>query len=156
MAESTVIAHIGATNFQVHLDDGKHTWLADEPESSAAAIPVPRPRRCFFEPRRMHVDHAEDVREAQGLAAGSRARDAVARDRETGTMIDRQIVLKAICEDQRERLLQIANACPVHKILTQRSRFGRAIARRLNAARGRSSLLASDRSVIENQRKPSF
>jgi putative redox protein len=29
MAESTVTAHIGSTNFQVLLDDGKHTWLAE-------------------------------------------------------------------------------------------------------------------------------
>jgi putative redox protein len=36
-----------------------------------------------------------------------------------GTVIDRQIVLTGpLADDQRERLLQIANACPLHKILS--------------------------------------
>jgi putative redox protein len=36
-----------------------------------------------------------------------------------GTAIDRRIVLEGdLSDEQRERLLQIANACPVHKILT--------------------------------------
>jgi putative redox protein len=36
-----------------------------------------------------------------------------------GSVIDRRIVLTgALSDEQRERLLQIANACPVHKILT--------------------------------------
>ncbi len=37
-----------------------------------------------------------------------------------GSTIDRQIVLNGdLSDEQRERLLQIANACPVHKILTR-------------------------------------
>jgi len=36
-----------------------------------------------------------------------------------GTAIDRQIVLTGnLSDEQQERLLQIANACPVHKILS--------------------------------------
>jgi putative redox protein len=36
-----------------------------------------------------------------------------------GTTIDRQIALEGpLSDEQRERLLQIANACPVHKVLT--------------------------------------
>ena len=38
---------------------------------------------------------------------------------DAGTTIDRKIVLEGnLSDEQRERLLQIANACPVHKILT--------------------------------------
>ena len=34
--------------------------------------------------------------------------------------IDRKIVLHGeLSDEQRERLLQVANACPVHKILTR-------------------------------------
>jgi putative redox protein len=36
-----------------------------------------------------------------------------------GSTIDRRVVLEGeLSDEQRERLLQIANACPVHKILT--------------------------------------
>jgi putative redox protein len=36
-----------------------------------------------------------------------------------GTAIDRQIILTGnLSDEQQERLLQIANACPVHKILS--------------------------------------
>ena len=39
---------------------------------------------------------------------------------EAGTTINRTIVLTGpLSDEQRERLLQIANACPVHKILTR-------------------------------------
>ncbi len=38
---------------------------------------------------------------------------------DAGSTIDRKIVLEGdLSDEQRERLLQIANACPVHKILT--------------------------------------
>ena len=37
-----------------------------------------------------------------------------------GTTIDRKVTLEGdLSDEQRERLLQIANACPVHKILTR-------------------------------------
>lgn len=36
-----------------------------------------------------------------------------------GTVIDRRISLEGpLADDQRERLLQIANACPMHKVLS--------------------------------------
>ena len=39
---------------------------------------------------------------------------------EAGNQITRQITLKGpLDDDMRSRLLQIANACPVHKLLTQ-------------------------------------
>jgi putative redox protein len=38
---------------------------------------------------------------------------------DAGSTIDRKIMLQGdLSDEQRERLLQIANACPVHKILT--------------------------------------
>src|SRR6185437_5925251 len=43
MAQPTVTAHIGSTDFQVLFDDGKHTWLADEPESIGGGDRGPTP-----------------------------------------------------------------------------------------------------------------
>lgn len=120
MAESTVTAHIGSTNFQVLLDDGKHTWLADEPESAGGGDRGPAPvamllsslGACTSITLKMYAQRKEwplaDVRVELSLASG-----------DAGTTIDRKIVLEGdLSDEQRERLLQIANACPVHKILT--------------------------------------
>jgi putative redox protein len=120
MAQPTVTAHIGSTNFQVFFDDGKHTWLADEPESAGGGDRGPTPvslllsslGACTSITLKMYAQRKgwplTDVHVALAMQTG-----------DDGSTIDRQIVLKGeLSEEQRERLLQIANACPVHKILT--------------------------------------
>jgi putative redox protein len=120
MAESTVTAHIGSTNFQVLLDDGNHTWIADEPESHGGGNRGPDPvsllmsslGACTSITLKMYAQRKgwalADVRVAISIETG-----------DEGSTIDRRIVLEGdLSDEQRERLLQIANACPVHKILT--------------------------------------
>jgi putative redox protein len=121
MAEPTVTAHIGSTDFQVVLDDGKHTWLADEPESIGGGDRGPTPvslllsslGACTSVTLKMYAQRKgwplTDVHVALAMQTG-----------DDGSTIDRQIVLSGeLSAEQRERLLQIANACPVHKILTR-------------------------------------
>jgi putative redox protein len=121
MAEPTVTAHIGSTDFQVVLDDGKHTWLADEPESIGGGDRGPTPvslllsslGACTSITLKMYAQRKgwplTDVHVALAMQTG-----------DDGSTIDRQIVLSGeLSAEQRERLLQIANACPVHKILTR-------------------------------------
>ncbi|MEW9585188.1 OsmC family protein [Paraburkholderia sp. DGU8] len=120
MAQPPVTAHIGPTNFQVLFDDGKHTWLADEPESIGGGDRGPTPvslllsslGACTSITLKMYAQRKgwplTDVHVALAMQTG-----------DDGSTIDRQIVLRGeLSEEQRERLLQIANACPVHKILT--------------------------------------
>ncbi|HEX7936871.1 MAG TPA: OsmC family protein [Paraburkholderia sp.] len=120
MAETTVTAHIGSTNYQVHFDDGRHTWLADEPESIGGGDRGPTPvslllsslGACTSVTLKMYAQRKgwplQEVHVTLGFESG-----------EEGSTIDRKITLHGdLSDEQRERLLQIANACPVHKILT--------------------------------------
>lgn len=119
--ERTVTARTGANDYQVLFDDGAHLWLADEPESIGGGNRAPTPvslllsglGACTSITLKMYAQRKgwplHDVHVTLSLQTG-----------EQGTTIDRKIVLHgALSDEQRERLLQIANACPVHKILTR-------------------------------------
>jgi putative redox protein len=121
MAESAVTAHIGSTNFQVLLDDGTHTWLADEPATIGGGDRGPAPEAlllsslgaCTSITLKMYAQRKgwplAEVHVTLSLEKG-----------DEGSTIDRKIVLEgALSDEQRERLLQIANACPIHKVLTR-------------------------------------
>lgn len=120
---STVHARSGATPYTVTLgDDLAHTWLGDEPADKGGANLGPDPTRlllsslgaCTVITLQMYAARKQwplagvEV-ELQFNPAGKPT---------SGTDITRRIVLQGdLDEAQRTRLLQIANACPIHNVL---------------------------------------
>jgi putative redox protein len=115
-----VKASIDATDYQVRLNDGQHEWLADEPASLGGGDTGPTPNSlllsslgaCTSITLKMYAKRKAWPLESVHVAL-------TIESTPEGSLIDRQIVLTGNLDgDQRERLLQIANACPVHKILS--------------------------------------
>jgi len=124
MSTPTVRATSGTTPWTVTLADGTHTWLGDEAAELGGADAGPSPSclilsglaTCTVITLQMYAQRKswplERVEvEAQLNPAGKPADGA--------SEITRRITLHgALDEVQRGRLLQIANACPMHKLLT--------------------------------------
>ncbi|MGV2287074.1 OsmC family protein [Trinickia sp. YCB016] len=120
MSATTVVASIGSVDYQVRLEDGTHTWLGDEPESAGGGDTGPTPvslllsslGTCTSITLKMYAKRKgwqlDAVRVELSMETGAE-----------GSTITRDIHLEGeLSDEQRERLLQIANACPVHKILS--------------------------------------
>jgi len=119
MSAPAVTATIGNADYETRLDDGTHTWFADEPASLGGADTAPQPAAlllsslgaCTSITLRMYAKRKDwplaSVRVELSMQSTA-----------DGTVIDRRISLAGPLDDeQRERLLQIANACPMHKVL---------------------------------------
>lgn len=134
MTTPSVRAIGGTTPYTVTLvDEAGHTWLGDEPAEMGGADSGPSPFHlllsslgaCTVITLQMFASRKQwplaDVEVALQLnPAGTPA---------SGTDITRTITLSgALSEEQRARLLQVANACPVHKLLTGEVRIDSALA----------------------------
>ena len=131
---STVYARGGIVPYTVSLsDDLAHTWLGDEPPDKGGANLGPDPTRlllsslgaCTVITLQMYAARKQwplagvEV-ELQYNPAGKP---------KSGTDITRRIVLQGdLDETQRKRLLQVANACPIHDVLVGESRIDTSLA----------------------------
>lgn len=131
---STLTAHSAAAPYAVALRDGDgHAWSADMPEAQGGGDIGPTPEAlllaslgaCTAITLRMYAARkdwpltgvrVELVLNPQGKPGA-------------GTEIERRVALEGELDaGQRERLLQIANACPIHKLLSGEVRIQSALA----------------------------
>ncbi|HEX5694667.1 MAG TPA: OsmC family protein [Arenimonas sp.] len=114
---------IGATYppYATQLVVGHHHTVADEPVDAGGGDTGPAPTEillsalgaCTAMTLRMYAERKQWPLEGVEVKL-----DYASRDKER-TVITRTVELRGKLDDeQRERLLQIANACPVHRILT--------------------------------------
>ena len=121
----TVNAVTGDAPYLVTLsDDLSHQWLADEPTELGGANRGPTPHHlllsslgaCTSITVRMYAARKGWPLRGVEVELQFNPEGAPAVG---GSDIRRRITLRGdLSPEQRERLLQIANACPIHKVLT--------------------------------------
>jgi putative redox protein len=115
-----VTAIIERDHYRTELIASGKTIISDEPEEVGGTDEGPAPGEfllislasCTAITLRMYADRKKwDVSKIKVEVASEKI--------ENKTIFKREILLEGILEeDQRQRLLQIANSCPVHKVLT--------------------------------------
>jgi len=131
----TVIAVNGATPYVVALEDRRgHDWLADEPLEAGGANQGPSPTAlllsalgaCTAITVRMYAARKGWLLAGVEVQLEFNPEGAPAE----GNDVRRRIVLQGqLTEEQRERLLDIANKCPLHRVLTGKTRIDTTLSR---------------------------
>lgn len=115
-----VTASIGRDHYRTELITNGHRLVADEPEEVGGKNLGPGPGEflmvslasCTAITLRMFADRKQWPLEKVTVEVTSERRSNT-------TIFIRHVYLEgALDQEQRDRLLQVANACPVHKVLT--------------------------------------
>jgi len=124
MSELSVTVTIGKEKYKTEVSNGRNVLLADEPESMGGTDQGLGPKElllsslgsCTAMTLRMYADRKEwDLQEVIIVLK----MEVVPSSHQQTTYIKNHIKLIGnLDDDQRKRLLQIAELCPVHKILS--------------------------------------
>ena len=125
MSGIVVVAENGKGRYQQAVSAGQHQLIADEPASMGGGDAGPAPfdfimsglGACTSMTLRMYAERKSLplTRISVALSHDKIEVEGVMRDR-----ISRDITLEGdLSEEQRQRLLEIANKCPVHRALSQ-------------------------------------
>lgn len=118
-----VTASIGDIPYTVSLMDGVHRWLGDESELDGGANAGPTPFHLLLSSLGACTAITLSMyakRKAWSLTGVDINLEFNPNGKPAdGNQIVRHVVLHGeLNEEQRERLLQVANACPIHKVLS--------------------------------------
>jgi putative redox protein len=131
LTNNRVIAVTGKDGFRTEIMTNGHSFIADEPVEVGGTNAGPSPYDYLFAALgscasmtvRMYADHKKWPLESVTVRLKHQkvhARDCAECERKEGKVdyVEREIELYGpLDNDQRERLLEIAGKCPVHKTL---------------------------------------
>ncbi|MFV3308216.1 OsmC family protein [Pseudomonas sp. NY15181] len=121
MAVPTVRASFAGVAYQVKLSDGEHAWLGDVPAGLGGGDTGPSPHQLLLSALGACTSITVAMyAQRKGIPLESiDVQLSVLQERPGQTEIGRDIHLcGALTDEQRTRLLEIANACPIHKVLS--------------------------------------
>jgi putative redox protein len=118
--EAVVAEATGEGMFQVRVQTGEHSFLMDEPVAYGGLGSGPSPfdlleaalAACSLMTMKLYADRKGWTLDRASVRVAHRKGSPEARDR-----FDRTIQLGDVTDEQREKLLNIAQRCPVHLLL---------------------------------------
>jgi putative redox protein len=120
MASKPVVARIGKHRYRTSILAAMHEFVVDEPEESGGGNEGPTPSdlmrvslaSCTAITLRMYADRKGWPVEEIVVQVSSESESEV-------TFFNRSIVIMgSVSQEQQQRLLEIANSCPIHRMLT--------------------------------------
>ena len=137
MPEGEVKTRIGTQGFTTEVIAGRHNMIADEPPSVGGADHGPTPYgfllsalgACTAMTLRMYADHKKiDLQEVEVDLTHDKIHQQDGENSESSKgkidVMKRKITLKGdLTDEQRKRLIEIADRCPVHKTLEEKPKI---------------------------------